>query len=391
MNNKILKEYINEINNKEYNYNMILSRMEKIGNIKSYKKKVMNVAVALVGFILVGTISTQIYAKINWEINFKEYKNRDYKVGYGSITEWDYEEEIDMNYITQNGISSKVNSLVLTDDHLEAIIDFKFDDEIKLDSEKFSFGYAIYDDENNIYGIASRVHIGTQKKGDKDTYTPYLYEELGVKYNKNDVYTIQLNDTNNLSNILSENRNIKSKIEMESKSEGFPRSKKIYIRIFDLGFSMVDLQKENKDIKIKQAEDFTLSNLEWIFEIEVPEKFYNRETVYLKLKDKIPGFELEKASITETGLVIRGSLIGFDNLSSFEKHMDLKDWKKIRNETINITDEEGNEYYEQTEGTLQSKDKFKMSFQITKNMLNKKLFLNIKSNGKQYTSELIEV
>ena len=56
------------------------------------------------------------------------------------------------------------------------------------------------------------------------------------------------------------------------KSEkGFPRSKKIYIRVFDLGYSMTQVDEENN----YQAEDFSITNAEWIFEIDLPEKFYN--------------------------------------------------------------------------------------------------------------------
>lgn len=388
MKNEILKNYINDINSKDFNYNMILSKMKGVSDMKSYKRKILNMVAVIVSIVLIGTLSTQIYAKINWEINFKEYQNRNYKLGTGTITEDNYAEDISMDYITQHGISSKVNSLLLTDDHLEAIIEFKFNDEIKLDSEKFSFGYAIYDDENNIYGIAPRIHTGLDKKGDKDTYTTYLYKELGVKYNKNDIYAMQLNETNALGNISAENRTIKSKIEMESIEKGFPRSKKLYIRVFDLGFSMVDLEE---NLKVAQAEDFQLSDLEWIFEIDIPEKIYNRETTYLKVKDEIPGFKIEKATITETGLVIRANLEGFSKMVSFGKDMDINEWAKARKEMINITDGDGNIYDEATNGTVQSNDWFKMSFPITKDMLNKKLFLNVKINGQQYSSELIKI
>ena len=52
-----------------------------------------------------------------------------------------------MNYITQDGISVKVDSLMITDDYLEAKINFKFVDNIEVNSETFGFGYAVYDDE----------------------------------------------------------------------------------------------------------------------------------------------------------------------------------------------------------------------------------------------------
>ena len=41
-------------------------------------------------------------------------------------------------------------------------------------------------------------------------------------------------------------------------------------------------------------------------------------------------------------------------------------------------------------GTTQEHDIFRMSYEISKDMLNKKFFLNIKIGDKQYSSELIK-
>lgn len=173
-------------------------------------------------------------------------------------------------------------------------------------------------------------------------------------------------------------------------NKGFPKSKKIYIRVFDLGYSMIDLGEENNKLRIEQAEDFSLSNAEWIFEINVPEKFYERETTELTLKDEIPGLEIEKITVTEVGLVVRAKIEGFSDIVYLGKDMKPDEWQKLRNETVNITDEEGTIYYENTMGTVQGKNWFRMNYEINKNMLNKKLFLNVKINRQQYSSELIE-
>ena len=41
-------------------------------------------------------------------------------------------------------------------------------------------------------------------------------------------------------------------------------------------------------------------------------------------------------------------------------------------------------------GTLQEKDWFALNYSINKNTLEKRLFFNVKVNGKQYSSELIK-
>ena len=52
-------------------------------------------------------------------------------------------------------------------------------------------------------------------------------------------------------------------------------------------------------------------------------------------------------------------------------------------------DEDGNIYYENTLGTVQSMDGFKMEFPITKSMINKKFFANVSINGVKYSSEIV--
>ena len=61
----------------------------------------------------------------------------------------------------------------------------------------------------------------------------------------------------------------------------------------------------------------------------------------------------------------------------------------LRNKTIYITDESGNIYFEKTNGLVANEDWFRMNFEITKNMLNQKLFLNVKIGEQVSTSELI--
>ena len=187
--NKTFKEYTEEIYNIDSNYEAILSRNKKgVSKMKRYKKKVLNIAAMFIAVILVGVLSTQIYAKIQWDIEFKEYQNREYATGSGIIQqaiESGYNEVIDMGYVKQDGISAKVDSLILSDDHFEANIHFIFDEGIQLNSETFEFGFAVYDDENNIYGISERTYQD-DKKNPYGNYRKYIYEDLGVKYNKKD-------------------------------------------------------------------------------------------------------------------------------------------------------------------------------------------------------------
>lgn len=165
--NKVMKEYVEELNNKESNYEAILSKMKGERKMKSNMKKVLNVAMLIIVVILLGTASTGIYAKIQWDIKFKEYQNKEREYGVGTIKqafESGYGEEVEMEYVKHDGIEAKVDSLIITDDYFEANINFNFDEDIEVNSETFGYGFAVYDENKNVYGISPRMYINKKKK-----------------------------------------------------------------------------------------------------------------------------------------------------------------------------------------------------------------------------------
>jgi len=384
MKNNLYEELAKEKFNKEENYKKIIYRIEEENHMEKKKNyKILNIAAIFMIVIIFVSAIPSVYAKIQWNIHFEEYKDRKYEIGTGTINEAresGYGEKINMEYVTQDDIGVKVDSLMMTDDYLEADINIKFLNDIEVNSKTFGFSYAIYDEEKNIYGVFRRHHQGERY----DYYTPYMYNEIGIEYDRNELYAIQLNDTCGQYNISAIDRNIITKLEMNT-TKGFPKSKKLYIRVFDLGYTMAELDNNNSESS--QMESFRVSDAEWIFEIDIPEKFYERQTVELTLKDEISGLKIEKITVTEIGLIVRGEIEGFYDILS---NAGTREWQNIRNEIVNITDEDGNIYYEKTVGTVQRKNWFKMNFEINKNMLDKKLFLNVKINGQQYSSELIE-
>ena len=93
-NNKELKNYLLDKYNKENNYYQILQKVKGSGNMK--KRKILNIAAIILIVIILGAITPTIYAKIQWNIEYKEYQNRDINYGSASINETvkEYEKNI---------------------------------------------------------------------------------------------------------------------------------------------------------------------------------------------------------------------------------------------------------------------------------------------------------
>lgn len=378
------KEYLDKIHNIDENYNKIFSKIEGKNKIKN---KLFNIAAIFIIVILVGTMSTNIYAKRKWDIQFKEYQDRDYGFANVAVSNG-YIESIDMNYVYQNNIGVKVNSLIITDDHFESDIEFLFPKNMEISSDNFNYGYAIYDDSKNMYAFSERLFMdGTKTKFDVN-YLKCLYKELGIKYDKNDIFGIGLSGISKMGTkiVKSQDKEIISKINLES-IKGFPKSKKIYIRVFDVGYTMID---RDKDGKINDIEEFNISkDGEWIFELEVPEQMYNRQSISLNLESDIPNFELIKATATETKLVIQCKMNKIDEFIMNGKDMDSSIFDDILSHKLYITDNDGNEYYFYNFGTLKGKDCFYLDFNLNKITLEgKDLFLHVKIDDDEFVRKL---
>lgn len=384
--NKVFREHIEELNNKTAIFEEIIKKEKRKTNMK---KRTFNIVTTFLIVIIIWVTSSQIYAKIQWDIQFKEYKNNMILPEEGSLEEAKengYSEVINMNFVEKEGISIKVDSMLITDDCFDANITFKFNEDVVVDSESFSFGYAIYDENKNIYAISNRMNPTIKQK--RDYTTVNLYKELGIDYNKKDIYkkilahqfgirTIEVNPNT---------RTITSNINVTTR-KSFPKSKKIYIRIFNLGYTMYEM--ENNKPKMNNAEDFSMSKYIWNFEIEVPEKFYERETVELKPKSDIPGIEIQKITVTESGMVLRFKSEEYNKMIFEGKDIPSEEFLKRQEEMLNIKDETGKVYKVEIGGTTGEENEYSFHIDINKSDLNKKFYINFMDNGILYTRELL--
>ena len=211
----------------------------------------------------------------------------------------------------QDDIGIKINSILLTDDCLDFDITFKFNEEINVDSKNFSFGYAVYDENKNIYNIQPRLF----SKNKENNKISFIYKELGLNYDTKSATAQQFSDiaTQQITGVSEANRTIDFNLTFRAKDK-FPQSKTIYIKIFDLGYTMSDIENENNELTIKNSEDFNLSKAKWNLEIEVPKKFYERNTTELTTKNNIPGIDIENILISETGMTIKFKSKEYDKI-----------------------------------------------------------------------------
>lgn len=383
---KVWKEYLDEIHNRDMNYEKIRWKTKGVSHMR---RKILNVAAVFVAIVAIGATSSQMYAKIKWNVAFEEYKSRpvgEAKGNLDEVRESDYAEVLNMDYVTQDGVSVKVNSILLTDDCFDANLSFQFAEEKQVNSQTFRYGFAVYDENKNVYEIFSALGL-TMQKGDRDNTVPFVYEELGIKYDKRDLYSTQLSDGGGMGliEVNEQNRTITSNINIRAR-DAFPKSKKIYIRVFDLGYDMYDMDPDEPH-KINEKEHFEITNAKWIFEIDVPDKFYERNTFELKLAEEIPDFELEKATLTETSLVLRFRSKVYRDLITAGKDFE-GNFGDAMTAMLNITDGEGKVYQDVAGGTS-GEEGYKITLDAGKKDLEKGLFVNFTVDGKKYTSELV--
>ncbi len=362
---------------------------KQINNIKHLKW--INVVAILLIVVLMGVMTPNIYAQIKWNIEYKEFENRPIEYGMASIKqamEEGYEENIDMEYVYHANIGVRLESLMITDEFFSMNVDFVFPKETPIHTESFSYDYAVYDEDKNVYGIFEGG-LADRKDRMKPQYWKKLYQEENIAYAKKDIFPSQIADSVVGAKVItSKEGNIIAQASMTTPI-AFPKSKKLYIRIFNIGYTMFEYNEENPHMSL--SEQFKLTEGEWKLEIEVPESFYQRESISLKLKEQVEGFELKNLRVTETGTNIIFKLNGFLDLVMAGRDMDSEEFKQKMDEAIYITDERGKRYsYLNHENGTYKDGTYQAKFDINKKDLDKKFYIHFTINNVKHKVELID-
>lgn len=355
--------------------------------MKLWNKIVVGILVIIL-MAVIGIIAYKLYELIDMDNMYQAFKEIPTVETKGKLSynkEENYAKVEGMDYVFQDGIGVKIDSISITDDTFKANVNLKFNKEFdyKINYKMLDFSYAVYDENKNIYEISTRMRIDKNEKYDYNMI--FMGKELGVYGNKglNRPHLASSSGSGNISSNESERIAING-IEIETRDK-FPKSKKIYIKIFDIGYFEAS-KGEDEKLNVK---NFDLSNAKWLFEFDIPEEMNKRETINLKLENEIPGLEISKITLTETKFVMNFKSEEYLNLIASGKDMVGDEFRRKCEEMLNITDGEGNKYQETGGGTT-GDGGYSVSFNITKKDLAKKLFINFKVGDKEYKSELIE-
>ncbi len=355
------------------------------------KKKILLIIVAFILILAIAFACYIIYPKVRDKIDidrryneFEKIQTLETKGNLTYVENENYSKVEDMDYITQDGIGAKVESISLNDDTLSVNFNFKLDEEF--DYTTFGYSYAVYDENKNIYQISGRMHMGEKEKYDYGSL--FMQRELGIDKKEN-VSAMYLADSGGLSNevINEEEKTIKSDLNIGAEDK-FPLSKKLYIKIFDLGYFSMDKDESGK-YSPNTVKNKNLTNSKWLFEFDIPEEMNERNTINLKLAEEIPGLTMTKMTLTDTKLMLNFNSEEYINLISAGKDMPAGEFMNKTREMLSITDGEGNVYKELNSGT-RGENGYKMVIDATKKDLDKKLYLNYKSGEEQYKVELVE-
>lgn len=366
-----------------------MQRQKEDKSQKEYQKW-LKVAAVLMVVALLGMATPNIYAQIKWHIEYQEFENRPVEYGSASIQkaiEEGNEKNIEMEYVYHDNIGVKLETLLITDDFFSMNVNFVFPKETPINTDTFTYGYAVYDEGKNVYG----VYEGGLSDLMHQDYWKKLYKEVGIDYNPKDLFPSRplADQLTGATVITSKEGNMIAQTTMQTPRE-FPKSKKLFIRIFNIGYIMTEYEQQEEGMVLAMEEKFKITEAEWKLEVDVPEDFYQRKTDTFKLAEEIPGFEIQKFKVTKTGSNIIFKMDGFLDLVMSGMNRKQEEFEQEMADAIYITDEEGKRYgYLQNSNGTYLDNSYKAKFDITEDDLDKKFYLHVKVNGKDYRSELM--
>lgn len=340
---------------KKVQHKIAISEFGKVKEMKP-KKNVTNyyiitkrVAIVLLAISIITVASVQAKKIVNEFVNREVYATTNIK---DSIRNG-FAENLEMEYQYSDGIGLKVNSLLMSDNDINVVLDFKLNDRVDLQGKNLQYGYMLYNEKKELYYVSPgtntnllaefRIKNIFQTRGKADELPFQSARSSYITYTKENIIVN----------------------ELVTAQSNFPKAKKIFIEVVGIGY-----QKENGAYE-------KLTNSRWKIELIIPEKFYETTSISYQLKEKIEGINIEQAFVSDTSMTFIGVIEGingswYHNIAIIDENETTYEAREI---TYNI---DGN------------KDGVSINFPINKNMLTEKLYLRTYVKGEEKILELIK-
>ncbi len=329
-----LKIAISEFEKKEYK-----TKEKNIETKQFYTYKKILVASLIICIVVIGTVQAKKM------LNYFEKNSVFFPISISDAINNGYIQDFNMDYIYSDGIGLKIDSLILSETDMNIVFDFKLNDNIDLVNDKFNFSYIIYNEDNQVYAYRDLAM--------KNKFTKKFAKEHNIKFN-NVLPNLAKEGNSNIITFTPNNIIIN---ERYVATNNFPKTKKLYIQVIGIGC-------------IVDGKNKSLSNSNWTFELNIPDKFYSSTNIEYKLKENIDNIEVEKILVTDTGTILIANILN--------KDLEIK-----------IVDENKNEYSNYG-GISYIGNRVSMYFPINKNNITDKLYLQVSINNEKNMYELIK-
>lgn len=286
----------------------ILTAFENKNQYNVHSNIIIKIISAITAFLII--TAGIVFAKdiSNWIYNI--FNPETIGKGVVDMAEKGYIQNTNMDFIESNGVSVKVDNILMDDYNLDIVFEVKTEKDIESIYNIKMPDLIIYDENNKLIFCSDNKN---------------LYEEFCKKHN---IEFSEMNMKNNLTNrgyqievIEREDKSIKFLFKMYS--EEYPKSKKL-----TLDFKNIELILNNRDVQEFKGN--------WKIEIELPEKIYNREVILYNVKDNSDKenntiFKEARGSYTEMHLTILVKGVGIpfepteEGLTKFLQMVTLED------------------------------------------------------------------
>lgn len=284
--------------------------------IKTYKRNNLLKKIAVI-IISITTISGVVFAK-----QFSEKFSNFFKDKFASNNN-EYAQILNNNSKTIDGLTIKVESIYIDDFNMELVIDYTYESDISLVDSKI----VIKDEENNLifenddFGVVNSFTNTDVNKVIKRYENRFDNESIT---DDREIVEYQYTTRYKSSYLRIDSNRVKRVLKLYSReNKKFPESKKLYIQLEDF------ILKNNSNT-------FKNINKKSVFEIELSNTFFNRETnKYIQNKmDSEQGFTIINAEASNVQLRLKMEYSGKQDLRQ------LIDTKELN--CIKIFDEENN-------------------------------------------------